>query len=38
VFLALGMIAVWSLVLLLLLRFAAPFRVMRLFTDFRPRS
>ncbi len=38
VFVALAMIVVWSIVLVLLLRFAAPFRVMRPFTDFWPRS
>jgi ESS family glutamate:Na+ symporter len=38
VWLAFGMIVVWSGVLVLLLRFAAPFRIMRPFTDFWPRS
>ncbi len=38
VYMALGMILVWSVVLVLLLRFAAPFRIMRPFTDFWPRG
>ena len=38
VFLALGMIAVWSVVLVVLLRFAAPFRPLRPLTDLWPRS
>ena len=35
---ALGLLVVWSAVLVVLLRFAAPFRIMRPFTDFWPRS
>jgi ESS family glutamate:Na+ symporter len=38
VWIAFGMILVWSAVLVVLLRFAAPFRIMRPFTDFWPRS
>ena len=38
VWLAFGMIVVWSAVLVVLLRFAAPFKIMRPFTDFWPRS